>query len=99
MKGRNPHYINLRNQHLVKRYYFWYDIERKRLDDVIIILSEQEVFLDPDYIRHIMRQNNHLLKELRKVKPSEKNLDKFVFTSMPVKACVQTQMFEQAEVA
>ncbi|HMO63317.1 MAG TPA: hypothetical protein PKC39_14625 [Ferruginibacter sp.] len=99
MKGRNPYLIQLRNQYLVKRYYYWYDLERKRRDDVLEILSQHEVFLDVDYINFVMRQNNHLLKELRAAKVSAGKLDKFVFTSMPVSACVQQELFSNAAVA
>jgi hypothetical protein len=95
MKGRNQYFIQLRNQHLIKRYYFWYEIERKRRDDVIDILSNQEVFLDPEYIKHLLLQNNHLLQELRKQKPSAKNLDRFQFTTMPIQAAVQAQIFSE----
>lgn len=98
MKGRNPHFINLRNQSLVKRYYFWYDIERLRRDDVLEKLSELEFFLDIDYIARLLKENHYLLKELRANKPNARQLQSYCFTSMPVQAFCQASLFSQSAV-
>lgn len=79
MKGRNPNLIELRNRFLIKRYYYWHDIQRLRLDDVITKLSVAEVFLDEDYIRRVIRNNIHLLKQLRKASIKSNKLDDFEF--------------------
>ena len=93
MKGRNSTLIQLRNHYLIKRYYFWYDIERKRIDDVVSILSVREVFLDEDYIKRIVCENNHLLKQLRKSKPKGKALDEFEFTENRMPEFVNGNLF------
>lgn len=92
MKGRNPNLITLRNQYLIRRYYYWYDIQRQRMDDVLEILSTKEIFLDVDYILHLVRNNNHLLKELRAAKPTIAKLAEFKFTSMQVTAATQSAL-------
>jgi len=79
MKGRNSTLIQLRNQYLIKRYYLWYELERMRHDDVLELLSTREIFLDTTYIMAIIRQNTHLLKEIKKARPSAKDLDCFTF--------------------
>ncbi|NNV54544.1 transposase [Limnovirga soli] len=79
MKGRNSNLIQLRNEYLIKRYYYWYELERKRTDDVLDILSEKEIFLDRDYILTLIRQNGILLKQLKQSKPNAKRLETFTF--------------------
>lgn len=73
-KGRNNSLIELRNQKLILRYYYWYDVKRMRTDDVLNILSQHEFFLKEYTIREIIRCNIDRLKELRKEKPIEKKL-------------------------
>lgn len=79
MKGRNSNLIQLRNEHLIRRYYYYYELERMRHDDVLTLLSNKEVFLDTTYIMAIIRQNTHLLKEIKKARPSAKQVDSFLF--------------------
>ena len=38
--------IKLRNQVMVARLYYWHEIMRRRMDDVIVILAEYEFFVD-----------------------------------------------------
>lgn len=38
--------IKLRNQVMVARLYYWHEIMRRRMDDVIVILAENEFFVD-----------------------------------------------------
>lgn len=38
--------IKLRNRVMVARLYYWREIMRRRLDDVIVILAENEFFVD-----------------------------------------------------
>lgn len=79
MKGRNPRLIKKRNEFLIKRYYYWYEVERMRRDDVLEKLSEEEVFLDIEYISFILRQNSQLLKQIKRRQPTPKQLDDFAF--------------------
>ena len=44
-KGRNKRLISLRDETLIRRYYYWTEIERRRFDDALKILSEQEFFI------------------------------------------------------
>lgn len=43
-KGRNKNLVELRDQALLRRYYYWTEIKRLRFDDVYQILSEREFF-------------------------------------------------------
>lgn len=82
MKGRSSRLIQRRNEYLIKRYYFWYELQRLRFEDVIERLSENEVFLEEEYILRLIRDNSHLLKEIKQKKPSEKQLDQFRFEGL-----------------
>lgn len=93
MKGRNPQLIKLRNEYLVKRYYFWYELERLRLDDVLERLSEKEVFLDTDYILLILRQNHHLVKEIKRRRPKPSQLEDFSFEGVEEPVIMQAALF------
>jgi len=93
MKGRNPRLIELRNQYLIKRFYYWYDVQRIRRDDALFILSEQEIFLDQDYISRVISDNDYMLKEIRanfkgKI-PSEKQIAQYNFTGVTASSIVQ----------
>jgi hypothetical protein len=96
MKGRNTNLIQLRNMHLIRRYYYWYEIERKRIDDVLDILSTQEVFLDTDYILHIVRQHRHLLKQIKLAKPKQNKVNDFEFTNIIMPEMVNGDLFATA---
>lgn len=90
MKGRNATLLSRRNQQLIIRYYYWYDLQRKRMDDVIAILSTQEFYLQPYTVREILRSNTELLKELRRTQPNEKNLPYYQFScNTPVQTSLQ----------
>ena len=47
---RNPHLKQKRDRRLVKMFYELYDVKRKRMDDVLVELSEDHFYLDTDYI-------------------------------------------------
>lgn len=93
MKGRSPQLIQKRNEFLVKRYYFWHDLQRRRMDDVLEILSHQEVFLDKEYIMYLIRKNHSLIKEIKQKKPTERQLVKFQFEASETPQFVQVAMF------
>jgi hypothetical protein len=82
-KGRNPHLVSKRNDRIIIRYYFWREVERRRTDDVIGILSNDEFFLHEHTIRRIIRQHLDKFSILKKEKPSPKALDKYTFINLP----------------
>lgn len=55
-RGRNKHLIEQRNAALIRRYYYWTELQRLRFDDALKILSEQEFFLSEERIMAIIRQ-------------------------------------------
>lgn len=82
MKGRNPFLISLRNEYLIKRYYYWHELQRLRRDDTLEMLSKKEIFLEKFTIECILRDNHLLIKEIKRKKPPERQLDSFVFEGM-----------------
>lgn len=70
-KGRNQHLISLRDEKLLRRYYYWTEIERRRFDDALKILSEEEFFISEARIMAIIRKNCDKLKDIE-VKPVPK---------------------------
>ncbi len=54
-KGRNADLIKSRDAALVRRYYYWTEVQRLRFDDTLRILSEQEFFLSEQRIMAIIR--------------------------------------------
>ena len=70
-KGRNKRLISLRDETLIRRYYYWTEIERRRFDDALKILSEQEFFISEARIMAIIRQNCDKLTDIE-VKPVPK---------------------------
>lgn len=55
-RGRNKDLITARNKKLIERYYYWTEIKRRRFDDVIKILSEQEFFISEYCVLGIIRK-------------------------------------------
>lgn len=60
-----------RNEMLLRRWYYWTEIQRIRFDDALKILSEQEFFLSQERIMVLLRENCDKLKDI-KVKPAPK---------------------------
>ena len=54
-KGRDTALIKKRDEALLRRYYFWTEIQRLRFDDALTILSEQEFFISQERILRIIR--------------------------------------------
>lgn len=79
MKIKKQTLLKARNEKLIKRYYYLHDIERKRLDDVLAILSNDEFYLDTAYILRLIRENDHLLKQVKAAKPTAAKLSSFKF--------------------
>jgi len=73
-KTRSRPLVQNRNHRIIVRYYYWREIQRRRSDDVIQILSEDEFYLDPITIQRIIRKNLDKFFELKKEKPPLKKL-------------------------
>lgn len=75
-KGRSPQLVEKRNRKLVERYYFWTEVERRRFDDTLVILEQQEFFISQSTIMRILSQNYDYLGELRenKINPNQLKL-------------------------
>ena len=56
-KGRSSELIEKRNEALLRRYYYWTEVQRLRFDDALKILSEREFFISIDRIMAIIREN------------------------------------------
>lgn len=65
-KGRSSYLLRLRDIHLVKRYYEFSEVQRRRTDDVLMILSTREFFISEQRIWSIIRRNTDLLDLLSK---------------------------------
>lgn len=63
-KGRNKTFIERRDEALLRRYYYWTEVERLRFDDALRILSLQEFFLSEERIMAIIRKKCDKLKEV-----------------------------------
>ena len=65
-KGRNKNLVELRDQALLRRYYYWTEIKRLRFDDVYQIISESEFFISIDRISAIICANIDKLEGMNK---------------------------------
>ncbi|WP_281643689.1 transposase [Bacteroides zoogleoformans] len=63
-RGRNKTLISLRDEKLLRRYYYWTEVQRLRFDDALKILSRGEFFLSEDRIMAIIRANCHKLTDI-----------------------------------
>ena len=55
-RGRNKELINLRDEALYRRYYYWTEVQRLRFDDALKLLSEREFFISEERIMSIIRR-------------------------------------------
>jgi hypothetical protein len=60
-KGRNPELVCLRNEKLVRRFYYWFEVKRLRIDDVLLKLSREEFFIEETTIMELLKENQSLL--------------------------------------
>lgn len=51
--------IEQRNQRICERFQYWSEVKRRRTDDVMRILSEEEFFLSETTIWNIVKKNLH----------------------------------------
>lgn len=63
-KGRSKELISLRNEKLLRRYYYWTEIQRLRFDDALKVLSQEEFFISEERIMTIIRQNCRKLTDI-----------------------------------
>lgn len=70
-KGRNKNLISMRDETLIRRYYYWTEVQRRRFDDVLTILSTKEFFISEARIMAIIRKNCDRLADIA-VKPVPK---------------------------
>lgn len=64
-KGRNKILIELRNEALCRRYYYWTEERRLRFDDALTILSKQEFFISEERIMSIIRRKCREIKDIQ----------------------------------
>ena len=72
-KGRDKNLIELRDEALYRRYYYWTEVQRLRFDDALKVLSRQEFFISEERIMTIIRRKSregtdYNLKPVPKVK-------------------------------
>ena len=67
-KGRDKNLIELRDEALCRRYYYWTEVQRLRFDDALKVLSRQEFFISEERIMSIIRRKCRELKPVPKVK-------------------------------
>lgn len=70
-KGRSKNLISLRDEKLIRRYYYWTEVQRRRFDDALTILSKDEFFISEARIMSIIRKNCDKLTDIE-VKPVPK---------------------------
>ncbi|MDB9154241.1 transposase [Parabacteroides distasonis] len=70
-KGRSKNLISLRDEKLIRRYYYWTEIRRRRFDDALEILSQEEFFISEARIMAIIRKNCDKLTDIE-VRPVPK---------------------------
>jgi len=64
-KGRNPELVKLRDEALLRRFVYWNDVKRVRLDDVLSKLSLEEFFIDEKRIIQILNRNSERINAIR----------------------------------
>lgn len=70
-RGRDQHLLSRRDEALLRRYYYWTEVQRLRFDDALKLLSQDEFWISEARIMTIVRQNCHKLKDID-VKPVPK---------------------------
>lgn len=68
--------VNDRNRVMIARYYYWTEIRRRRFDDVMSILSEQEFFIEERTISNAILDLSDYLDELYDKKKDLRELKK-----------------------
>lgn len=50
--------LEKRNKKICQRFHYWSEVRRRRIDDVLRILSEEEFFLSQSTIWNIIKKQN-----------------------------------------
>lgn len=64
-KGRDKALIELRDEELCRRYYYWTEERRLRFDDALTLLSKQEFFISEERIMTIIRRKCREIKDIQ----------------------------------
>ena len=64
-KGRDPQLIRQRDLKLLQRFYQLTEIQRRRFDDVIHILSTEEFFISEQRVWYIVKRNLNILDKIK----------------------------------
>ena len=64
-KGRDKALIELRDEALCRRYYYWTEERRLRFDDALTLLSKQEFFISEERIMTIIRRKCREIKDIQ----------------------------------
>ncbi|WP_455540592.1 transposase [Prevotella fusca] len=86
-KGRDKELIELRDEALCRRYYYWTEEKRLRFDDALCILSKQEFFISEERIMSIIRRKCREIKDIQ-VRPVPK-------VRMPRLTARQLELFQK----
>lgn len=86
-KGRDKELIELRDEALCRRYYYWTEEKRLRFDDALCILSKQEFFISEERIMSIIRRKCREIKDIQ-VRPVPK-------VRMPRLTAHQLELFQK----
>ena len=86
-KGRDKELIELRDEALCRRYYYWTEEKRLRFDDALCILSKQEFFISEERIMSIIRRKCREITDIQ-VRPVPK-------VRMPRLTARQLELFQK----
>ena len=86
-KGRDKILIELRDEALCRRYYYWTEERRLRFDDALTVLSKQEFFISEERIMSIIRRKCREIKDIQ-VRPVPK-------VRMPRLTARQLELFQK----
>ena len=64
-KGRDKILIELRDEALCRRYYYWTEEQRLRFDDALTLLSKREFFISEERIMSIIRRKCREIKDIQ----------------------------------
>lgn len=56
--------IDKRNRTIVARYYYWTELKRRRFDDVLQMMSDNEFFVEERTISNALLNNDELLHQM-----------------------------------
>ena len=63
-----------RNRILTARYYYWTELERRRFDDVLRILSDNEFFVEERTISNALMEQDEFYRSLLQGKTTKRQL-------------------------